>query len=816
MRLVCPSILLALTVPAHAATLTVGPSGAHATIRAAVQAAAPGDVIEVEAGTYDEEAIEVAMDLEIVGLGGSGATLWNGPAAMLGFSAAPALVVSGGAVVTLRGLDLSGRSGQPSLRIDGAEVVATDLVVDDQDAGFDLFSPTRGAIQVTNGTLSLDACALEDNRADHGGAIWAEGSTVTLTATLVARNEAAEGGAIRAVDSDVLLDGCQIEGNEAEAGGAVHVRDGTLETQSGSFSGNSGSTGGSWGGSATNGGAILATGAAQVTLVGTTFDGNSASSTGGALRLDDASLAIVDGAAFLRNTADFGGAVYVGTSGGVQILGSLFDGNAATGNHGGAIRYRAETGSSLEVLDSLLRGNTAAGVGGAIATSSASEVQAGALVVDGADLFDNEATSGGAMDVQEIADVLGTHLRVCGNVASGEGGGVRVTNAGDVRNRWSNSVFTENSGQAGGGLYLTGAGPAEILNDSFLGNDATSGGGLGIVDTTTDVVNTLVAYTAAGDGLAGPAGAVTVTYSAFWSNVAADLPGALASGAGNVFADPLLTSLTPDGDCTNDEPWPLPGSPLVDAGAPTGSDPDGSRSDIGAYGGPDASWDDLADNDQDGFPGGIDCDDADPGVNPGADEVCNGVDDDCSGLPDDGAIDAAPHYRDGDGDGWGVDGDSILACEPPPGYAPQGGDCDDELSAINPGASEFCNGLDDDCDGAVDDGVLGAWYPDADADGYGADVAPIEACEAPSGHVDRPGDCDDADAEVNPDAADPEGDGIDANCDGADGVSAPDAFADEPLRVRSGCGCAAPGGASGGALGLLLFGLLVRRARAAR
>jgi hypothetical protein len=60
-------------------------------------------------------------------------------------------------------------------------------------------------------------------------------------------------------------------------------------------------------------------------------------------------------------------------------------------------------------------------------------------------------------------------------------------------------------------------------------------------------------------------------------------------------------------------------------------------------------------------------------------------------------------YRDGDEDGFGTTGQR-AACQRPAGFAGTGGDCDDRDIAIHPGASDTCNGIDDDCDGAIDDG----------------------------------------------------------------------------------------------------------------
>ncbi len=91
--------------------------------------------------------------------------------------------------------------------------------------------------------------------------------------------------------------------------------------------------------------------------------------------------------------------------------------------------------------------------------------------------------------------------------------------------------------------------------------------------------------------------------------------------------------------------------------------------------------------------GGRDCDDADPGVYPGAEETCDGVDQDCDGEVDEGLLRSA--WTDADGDGYGAEGSEQVGCEVE--GARRGGDCDDADPDRNPGRDERCNGVDDDC-----------------------------------------------------------------------------------------------------------------------
>ncbi|MBZ0121938.1 MAG: putative metal-binding motif-containing protein [Sandaracinaceae bacterium] len=94
-----------------------------------------------------------------------------------------------------------------------------------------------------------------------------------------------------------------------------------------------------------------------------------------------------------------------------------------------------------------------------------------------------------------------------------------------------------------------------------------------------------------------------------------------------------------------------------------------------------------------------DCDDGCSVCYPGRSETCDGEDNDCDGSVDDGVL--STFYRDADGDTYGTSA-STQACTAPSGYASRAGDCDDANAARNPGRTEVCNAVDDDCDGSPD------------------------------------------------------------------------------------------------------------------
>ncbi len=175
--------------------------------------------------------------------------------------------------------------------------------------------------------------------------------------------------------------------------------------------------------------------------------------------------------------------------------------------------------------------------------------------------------------------------------------------------------------------------------------------------------------------------------------------------------------------------------------------------------------DGVEDQDGDGHPDAEDCDDDDPEVHPDAEEACNDEDDDCDGEVDEGIVET--WYVDRDEDGYGDDELSQDSCDELQGMSTAGGDCNDGDEAVHPGADELCDGVDQDCDGELDEEAIDevVLYADGDGDGFATeDGERITACPGTEGYAEAAGDCDDGDASRYPGASEV-CDGVDNDCD---------------------------------------------------
>ncbi|MBX2802939.1 MAG: right-handed parallel beta-helix repeat-containing protein [Myxococcales bacterium] len=429
--------------------------------------------------------------------------------------------------------------------------------------------------------------------------------------------------------SDVTLRSCVFSEGAGVTGGAVFASGSVLTVESSTFEANKASQ---------EGGALYLEGT-DATFVNTTFVGNEAVGGGAILAQGNPThLLRVEDSVFTESTGS-GGAI-LGRTLQLEVTGSTFEGN--TGFLGGAIHVVGN--SRVDVRGNRFHANTAAAQGGSIYAWHAQSLQAhhNVFVDSGSEAFGGAMLLAGA----GVFDIGGN--RFCGSEA-GWGGALFLQGfGGALQGDVHHNVFVDSITAAEGTAIWQVASEPEVRQNVFLDHPTATAPSL-YLDGVEAVVNNVAINPAGLIQRSEEDGDVGAPYNLVVSTL---------SDASTWFVDDAL-------GCESAF-LPVQAGPLVDAGDPAVLDDDGSRSDLGLYGGPGAS--DLFDLDGDGAIE-EDCAPYDPDRVEASEEVVgDGVDQDCDGTD--------LCYVDGDGDGVGGVDLAPGSCTEA-GLAATTGDCDD-------------------------------------------------------------------------------------------------------------------------------------------
>ncbi len=360
--------------------------------------------------------------------------------------------------------------------------------------------------------------------------------------------------------------------------------------------------------------------------------------------------AILEGFMVTNGRAQNGGGIYVH-----QASPTLTDlvVSANEADHKGGGIYLENSQSALTRL--VVEGNYADHIGGGISLISASPDLTYLQIVD-----NSSSHSGAGLAVEWSSAATASHLTLLRNVSGHEGGGIDMYSStldfsnGVIADNWcshkgggitigfnsyaalTNIAVTGNVADHEGGGVNVYESDALLTNVTIAGNSATNdGGGIMLFTASPTLINVSLTenHAPAGGGIYNywgpyPSQDPSLDHCNVWGNTGYDFDGmASPIGAdGNVSLDPQYL----DTSDPSSENWDLHlsnSAPLIDMGDPAIVDPDGTCSDMGAYGGPGADQFDL---DWDGYPEwwlpgaydpatspGMDCDDGDGNVYPG-------------------------------------------------------------------------------------------------------------------------------------------------------------------------------------------------------
>lgn len=364
--------------------------------------------------------------------------------------------------------------------------------------------------------VTLDKVTVTGNKATSnvstnlgaGGGIEAQGGSLTVKGSTISNNEArGNGGGIYSAEGNVLdVSGSTIQGNKGDNGGGIHTgeaRDPSKTPSKATITDTkileneaigSGEGGGVYVGtradatlkgctvannkSVSTGGGIAAK-LSTVTLDDTTVENNQAVNGGGLFHQGLAvpgSLTLQNGSIIRNNTASsMGGGLFLWGNVGLKSDNSEISGNKALYGAGiAASQYTANFASpKLELVDTKVNNNGDANtvMGGGIYAASGVTVTS-----KNTKFLDNTANSGGGILLYLNSSADLNNSEVSGNKATGNGGGVYVYDATSSLTASNGTVFRENSGYRGGGIFSSG-GTVTVEDSTFEKNTATDDGG---------------------------------------------------------------------------------------------------------------------------------------------------------------------------------------------------------------------------------------------------------------------------------------------------------------------------------------------------
>jgi uncharacterized repeat protein (TIGR01451 family) len=588
------SISLAMRLPvAQAASLTTVclegfPDCQYTSIQAAVDAAIPGDVIKVAAGTY------------------TGVNNYGGSVQMVYIS--KTVTIQGGYTIT------DGFTGPP-------DPAANPTTLDALELGRVVYITSNASITIENLSLTNGTAA------GNGGGIYHAGDDLILNNTTVFSNAAALGGGGVYIESgNVTLNGAQVLNSSALfSGGGIYNVGGVLNVSNGSVIAQNRTMSSGFGGGIQN--------RATLTVTDSTVRDNYASNNGGGVY--NSGTAAIANSTILSNTMTFvglgGGGVFNSSIGVMTVDSSTIAHNVTIATpvcaaKGGGI-YNDGT---LTITDSTINANegqapswTSSGGGifngaGSMFTSrnntisnNSADTNGGGIFSDAGSTFSSlnstisgnsaDAAGGGMYISGTVATLTGT--TISGNsigdgsfIANGHGGGIVVV-GGSILTITNSTISGNSAADDGGGLYNNGA-TVSLINVTVSDNTATSEAG-GIDNfSTVYLKNTIIAgNTASGVNASPPIPPdCRGLYGALVSqgyNLIGDTTGCSISLISSDLQDiaPALGPLADNGGGTETHAL-LPGSPAIDTGTCGGAPvtdqrgvarPQGASCDIGAY-----------------------------------------------------------------------------------------------------------------------------------------------------------------------------------------------------------------------------------------